>query len=263
MNEDLPQTVVREVWVPAPADVVWRFLATDDGWAAWWGPGSTIDARPGGAMAIAYPNGQTAEGTVIAVDPGQAISFTWGFDRDPTPVPVDGSTVFLTLTATEEGTTVRLVHRLADEDAANQHVAGWRYQLGLFRAAVAGAVLAPGLAALVDAWHACWSGSGADGLAAVVTSDVVVDEPMAALAGISDVAAWAGAVRQFRPGVVRRTGAPALCGDLATWDWEVEANGAVIATGRSVGRVTADGRFRQVTGFWLTAPAGFTVSTVG
>ncbi|GAC1362641.1 MAG: hypothetical protein NVSMB32_03220 [Actinomycetota bacterium] len=92
--------------------------------------------------------------------------------------------------------------------------------------------------------------------------DVVVDESMAALAGLADLDAWIDQSLRHFPALVRRTGSPALCGDLATWDWEVVASGATVATGRSVAHLGADGRFRRVTAFWLTAPPGLPTSVV-
>ena len=60
----------------------------------------------------------------------------------------------------------------------------------------------------------------------------------------------------------RSIGPPALCGAQTTWDWEILAGDAVLATGRSVGRLAPDGRLAAITGFWLTAPPGVPTSVV-
>src|SRR5437588_8730716 len=122
----------RDVELCAIRETEGDYLSTDEGCAAWWGPGSSIKAVPGGSMQIVYPNGQTAEGTVQEVEPPRRIVFTWGYPRPEAGVPVDGSTVEIALEATEGGTRLSLVHRVADEAAAEAHRTGWRYQLGLF-----------------------------------------------------------------------------------------------------------------------------------
>jgi hypothetical protein len=42
---DLRARVERELRIPALPATVWRFLSTNEGWAAWWGPGSQIEPR--------------------------------------------------------------------------------------------------------------------------------------------------------------------------------------------------------------------------
>jgi uncharacterized protein YndB with AHSA1/START domain len=276
-DEPLPELVRREVVLPAPPEKVWTFLATDAGWADWWGAGSTIDARPDGPMHITYPDGRSAEGRVLEVEAPTRISFTWGFDRPDAPVPLDGSVVEITLTPCPEGTRLLLVHRLADSAARDAHEPGWRFQLGLFRGVVAARALGPSLVDTIDRWHAAWSvgategptepGSRRSALARVVHPDVVVEEPMASLRGLDDLDAWVAQVATHLAVSIRREGRPALCGDLATWAWVVVRAGApddgtAVAQGRSVARLGPDGRFRSVTGFWIDGPPGVPVSLV-
>jgi uncharacterized protein YndB with AHSA1/START domain len=269
-DERFPVIVVRTVVIPSSLDVVWRFLSTDEGWAAWWGAGSTIDARPGGAMAIAFPNGQTAEGRVVEASAPRRLIFTYGFPRPDPPIPLDGSLVEVTLRAVAEGTELTLEHRLAEAPTGEDFEAGWRYQLGLFRTSVVRADHGPGLAARIDAWHAAWSEPEAEArrraLADVVVDDVDVSEPMAALGGARDLDGWIAQSQAHFPARVRRSGPPALTGDAATWDWEVLMAGdgeRPVATGRSVARLGPHGRFRSVVAFWLTGPPGVPTSTVG
>src|SRR6267378_1098491 len=108
MNE-LSFSVTRDLTICAPVEAVWHYLSTEEGWAAWWGPGSSIKAVPGGPMQIVYPNGQTAEGTVQEVEPPRRIVFTWGFDRPDPVIPLEGSLVEITLDATDGGTRLHLV----------------------------------------------------------------------------------------------------------------------------------------------------------
>jgi uncharacterized protein YndB with AHSA1/START domain len=263
---DLPFSVTRDIDMCARGETVWDYLSTDEGWAAWWGAGSSIKAVPGGSMKIVYPNGQTAEGTVQEVEPPRRIVFTWGFDRPDTMIPLEGSLVEITLDAIGGGTRLRLVHRVADEAAARAHRTGWRYQLGLLRSLLSRDVLGRGLADRIDRWHSVWGATDAAErrrtLEEIATADLVVDESMAALSGIDDLDEWIAQSQAQFTATVRRTGPPAVSADRATWDWEVIAGEAAMATGRSTADLVPDGRFRRITSFWLSAPPGFPISVV-
>jgi hypothetical protein len=192
--------------------------------------------------------------------------FTWGFDRPDPVIPLEGSLVEITLEATDGGTRLRLVHRVADEAAARTHRTGWRYQLGLFRSLLSRDVLGRGLAGRIDRWHGVWGvtdpAERRRTLEEIAAADLVVDESMAALTGIDDLDEWIAQSQAQFTATVRRIGDPAVSADRATWDWEVTAGDATIATGRSTADLGADGRFRRITSFWLTAPAGFPISVV-
>jgi hypothetical protein len=67
MNPDnLTQTLERSVLIHAERATVFRYFTDSARFARWWGEGSSIDARPGGAMRIRYPNG--IEASVIRRD---------------------------------------------------------------------------------------------------------------------------------------------------------------------------------------------------
>lgn len=262
----LKSVVRRQVLVPATPEKVWHFLSTNDGWAAWWGPGSTIEARPGGGVNIRYPNGQSAVGDVIEVEDGRRLSFTFGYDRPQSPLAPGTSIVEIDLEEITTGTRVWLAHLLPDGPAAQMHEAGWRYQLGLFARLVSRDTLGPDLVATIDAWHAAWAitapADRRERLKAVVTDDVIVTEPMAQLRTVGDVDAWIGQVQSQMAATVRRSGGPALSGDTAVWDWVIEGNGQQLASGRSVARFHVDGRMSEVVGFWLSGPPGVPTSLV-
>jgi hypothetical protein len=215
---------------------------------------------------IGYPNGQTADGRIVEVDPERRLVFSFGYDRADTPLPAGSSIVEIRLEPIEQSTIVRLLHLLPDDEQARQHAAGWRYQLGLFASVVGREALGGRLTAHADAWHAAWTVT--DGAArrrsleAVVAPEIRVVEPMAQISGLDDLHAWIAQVQQQMPAMVRRSTQPALCGELATWDWEIIAGDQAIATGRTIARVLGDGRFAEVTSLWLTAPPGFPTSVV-
>ena len=68
----------RTVVIRASRDTVFGFLTNAAEWAAWWGAGSTIDARPGGAMLIRHSNGVEASGEVLDIRAPERIVFTYG-----------------------------------------------------------------------------------------------------------------------------------------------------------------------------------------
>lgn len=218
---ELPFTVTRDVTICARMETVWEYLATDEGWAAWWGPGSSIKAVPGGAMQIVYPNGLTAEGTVHEVEPPRRITFTWGFPRPDPVIPVDGSLVEITLAPSDAGTRLQLVHRVANEEAAGAHRTGWRYQLGLFATLVSREVLGRGLAGRIDAWHAAWAETDSalrrSALGDIAAADLIVDESMAELQGLDDLDEWIAQSQSQFTATVRRQGDPAVSANRATW----------------------------------------------
>jgi uncharacterized protein YndB with AHSA1/START domain len=72
----LPRQLDRDVLILADRETVFRFFTDPERWAAWWGAGSTIDARPGGRMIIRYPNALEAHGEVLHVRPPDEILFT-------------------------------------------------------------------------------------------------------------------------------------------------------------------------------------------
>jgi uncharacterized protein YndB with AHSA1/START domain len=105
MSSDL---VLRHLDLDHPADAVWRLLTDDDDLASWMGEGSTIDARPGGALRVAdVETGRPRWGVVLHVDHGRELAVRWwpeGADEHG-----EGSEVRFTLLPRPGGT--RLVVR--------------------------------------------------------------------------------------------------------------------------------------------------------
>src|SRR4051794_39389683 len=113
----MPSTLPPPLHPPAtthaePGKGFWVLPPTPRG-AAWWGAGSTIDARPGGQLRIRYPDGTEAQGEVVAVRPPQEIVFTYGY-ASGTPMPPGGSTVTIRLERATDGTRLHLTHAFAD-----------------------------------------------------------------------------------------------------------------------------------------------------
>jgi uncharacterized protein YndB with AHSA1/START domain len=244
----------RSVLVRARPGVVFAFLTEPAKWAAWWGDGSTIDARPGGRMLIRHPNGVLVSGIVEEVLPPQRIVFTYGY-ASGTPFPPGGSRVTIRLHPDEEGTRLHLVHDFADAVPRDEHLQGWRYQLSLFANLVADTTHADA-ADVVDRWFAAWSDAGSGNrnavLAQILSPRIQVSDRFSCLAGPDDVSAHLAAVHRFMPGMrMTRVGDVRQCQGLVLADWVARgSDGAERGRGTNVFRVDIDGRIDAVTGFW-------------
>ncbi len=145
----LTHLVDRTVVIQATPAIVFAFLTETPRWAAWWGAGSEIDARPGGRMTIRYPDGTEVTGEVTEVRAPKRIAFTYGYASGKM-IPPGGSRVTIDLEPVGAATRLKLTHEVAEEITRDLHVQGWRYQLSLFANVVADAVNA-GAASVVDA----------------------------------------------------------------------------------------------------------------
>jgi len=251
----LEHVLERTVLIHATRETVFRYFTDSARFAAWWGEGSTIDARPGGAMRIRHPNGVLASGEVVEVLPPSRVVFTYGYEDPAKPVPPGSSRVVVTLDEREDGTLLRLRHELPDAASRDQHVQGWRYQLAVF-ANVAAREAAAGLPAAVDAFFAAWSekdeGRRRTALAAILTEDATFADAFSCTAGIDDLVAHLAAAQIHMPGLtLSRSGDVRQCQGTTVVDWVAKgADGAARGKGTNVFELAPDGRVRRVVGFW-------------
>ena len=150
----------RTVTIAARRETVFRYFTDSERFAAWWGRGSTIEPRPGGAVEIRFPNAIVAGGEVIEIAPPERVVFSYGFASGQ-PIPIGASRVTITLEETAAGTLVRLRHELPNAEVRDEHVQGWRYQLAVFANVVAKEAHA-GAASLADRFFGCWGETDAD-----------------------------------------------------------------------------------------------------
>ena len=99
----LTHTLDRTILIRASPEIVFRYFTDSARWAAWWGAGSFIEARPGGEMRIRYPDGSEAVGTVLEVAPVERIVFTYGYATGQM-IPPGGSRVTIRLDPDTDGT---------------------------------------------------------------------------------------------------------------------------------------------------------------
>jgi len=245
----------RTILIVAPPDLVFRYFTDSARWAAWWGAGSTIDARPGGRVYVRHPEGTEAAGEVIEIAPPTRIVFSYGYVTGA-PVPVGGSRVTIRLEPAPRGTRLHLAHEFADAAARDEHIQGWRYQLSVFANVVANEAHA-GVAARVDGWFGLWTETDeavrAKTLAEIAASGVLVHDRFSCIEGAAELTKHIGAAQRFMPGMrLERAGEPRHCQGLLLVEWTASgADGQPRGRGTNVFTLGADGRIEGVTGFWM------------
>jgi uncharacterized protein YndB with AHSA1/START domain len=132
MMTSLPHVLERSILICAQRATVFRYFTDSARFADWWGQGSVIDGRKGGAFVIRYPNGVTASGEVVDLVPDERVVMSYGYDDPGKPIPPGGSLVTITLHERPGGTLLHLRHEVAEAKVRDEHVQGWRYQLAVF-----------------------------------------------------------------------------------------------------------------------------------
>jgi uncharacterized protein YndB with AHSA1/START domain len=253
MTASLAHSLDRTVIIRAARRTVFRYFTDPVRWAAWWGAGSTIDARPGGEMRIRYPDGTEALGEVQEVAAPERIVFTYGYAKGQ-PVPPGASLVTIHLEAHELGTRVRLEHAFADAAVRDDHVQGWRYQLSLFGNVVANDVNA-GASQLADRWFAIWAmadeGDRRTALDAIALPTVQFGDRYSVIDGRDELVAHIGGAIRFMGSLrIERKGDARHCLGTLLVDWTAVRDGQPFGSGTNVFVLDAEGRIAAVTGFW-------------
>jgi uncharacterized protein YndB with AHSA1/START domain len=251
----LAHTLERTLTIAARRDTVFAYFADSARFAAWWGPGSSIDGRPGGAVRIRYPNGVVASGEVVEIEAPRRIAFTYGYEDPAKGLAPGASCVTVTLDEEAAGTRIRLHHELPDAAARDAHAAGWRFQLSLF-ANLATREAHADVGTVIGRFFLAWNTIDAQArqamLAAAVTDDVTFRDPYAAVCGVEDLGAHITAVHAFMPGVTLAPGGEARqCQGTALCEWVARApDGAARGAGTNVFTLAPDGRIAACVGFW-------------
>jgi uncharacterized protein YndB with AHSA1/START domain len=253
----LSHRIDRNLVIQASPAIVFSFLTETPRWAAWWGAGSEIEARPGGRMRIVYPGGREATGEVIEVVAPERIVFTYGY-ADGQMIPPGGSRVTIELEPIGSATRLRLIHDVADEQVLNEHIQGWRYQLSLF-SNVAADVAQAGAAGVVDAWFDAWADRDAAAREATLSRIAVpalsFRNRYSNTEGIADLVAHITAAQHFMPGIrMQRNGDVRHCQGTVLADYVARSvDGQQRAAGTNVFQFNADGRLEGVVGFMAIA----------
>jgi uncharacterized protein YndB with AHSA1/START domain len=254
MTSTLPHSLERVVLIRARRETVFRYFTDSERWAAWWGTGSTIEARPGGRVFVRYPNAVEARGEVLEVVAPRRIVFTFGYPSGQ-PIPEGASRVTISLEEDPAGTRLELRHEFAELEAREQHVQGWRYQLAVFANVVADHA-ASAASERVDAWFAAWSEPDPTrrhaALDRAVAPGVRFRDRFSLVEGRQDLEPHLAAVHVFMPGNrLERSGALRHCQGTILADWIVRgADGAEKGRGTNVFTLDPDGRIQEVVGLW-------------
>ena len=253
----LTHQVDRTVVIQAMPAIVFAFLTETPRWAAWWGAGSEIDARPGGRMKIRYPDGTEVTGEVTEVRAPKRIAFTYGYASGKM-IPPGGSRVTIELEPVGAATRLKLTHEVAEEITRDLHVQGWRYQLSLFANVVADAVNA-GAASVVDAWFDAWAdpdaASRARTLSRIAADGLRFHDRYSNTDGVGDLVAHIAGAQRFMPGIrMQRRGDVRHCQGTVLADFVARSSdGQERASGTNVFGFGADGKLEWVTGFMARA----------
>lgn len=251
MMTPLPYQLDRTVVIHASPETVFRFFTDSARWAAWWGAGSTIDARTGGRVYIRHPGAVEVLGEVLEVSPGERIVFSYGYANGK-PMPVGASRVTIRLEPHPSGTQLHLLHEFAEPAPRDEHIQGWRFQLSLFSNVVANEVYA-NAASVVDQWFAAWilddDMAREETLAKVVTPTIRFRDRYSLLDGMTDLIAHIGASRRFMPGVgLERRGDVRHCQGTVLADWVARSgDGIEKMSGTSVFVFGPDVKIESVT----------------
>ena len=220
--KSLSYSVDRSILIEADRETVFGFFTDSARWATWWGAGSTVDPRPGGALRIQHSNGFVSEGEVLEIAAPERFVFTFSLQSER-PIPAEESRVTIRLQQQEAGTLVRVTHEVADAVVAEQLVQGWRFHFSLFANAVANYVNA-GAPDVVDAWFGLWTEPDAAAREAtlnrIAARKVRFRDRYSRLDGIDDLVAHTGAAQRFMPGIgLGRKGSIRHCQGTVLADW--------------------------------------------
>jgi uncharacterized protein YndB with AHSA1/START domain len=115
------------VHIAAPPERVFDYFIRPEAIVRWMGDYARLDPRPNGEFTLDI-NGVPVRGRYLEVEPPSRIVISWGHAGSDA-LPPGASTVEVTLTPEQDGTTVRIVHSGLPEAEARQHAIGWEHFL--------------------------------------------------------------------------------------------------------------------------------------
>ncbi|HEY1973412.1 MAG TPA: SRPBCC domain-containing protein [Pseudonocardia sp.] len=143
MTTETVEVIVREIDIEASPETVFAFFVDPAKLTQWLAVEATLDARPGGICHQVHAGRPGRgpfhlRGEFLELDPPNRVVFSWGFIEPEIGVPPGASTVEVTLSPSDTGTRVRLVHRGLPAAEIEGHSGGWTVMLDRLRAAVIG-----------------------------------------------------------------------------------------------------------------------------
>lgn len=113
--------------IAAPAERVFEYFTRAEEIVRWMGDYALLDPRPGGEFTLDI-NGVPVRGRYLDLEPPRRLLISWGHAGSKR-LPPGASTLEITLTPDDTGTTVQIVHRGLPELEARQHAIGWQHFL--------------------------------------------------------------------------------------------------------------------------------------
>jgi uncharacterized protein YndB with AHSA1/START domain len=254
MSSDLVYSLERTILICAKRTTVFRFFTDSKRFADWWGEGSTIEGRVGGAVQIRFPNGLRAGGEILEIEPPEKIVFTYGYESGK-PIPPGSSRVTIRLIEQERGTLLTLHHELSNEAARDEHVQGWRYQLSVFANAAANdqhADFQKRINGYFEIWNTADASTRRRKMDSVFDNEIVFHDQYSCTQGLEDLNSHLSAMQHFMPGLtIQQEGKAHHCQGAALARWTVSRkDGSEAGKGTNVFRFTPEGKLQAVTGFW-------------
>ena len=243
----------RTIVINAPREAVFRYFTDSAHWSKWWGAGSTIDSKPGGAIYIKYPEGTEVRGEVLEVKPPEKIVFTYGYVNG-NPIPAGSSRVTIQLAAERGGTKLTLTHELDSAAVRDQHVQGWRYQLSVFSNVVADEINA-GASGAIDSWFDAWAEPDAPTrektLTRIATKELSFHDRYSNIGGLTELFPHIAAAQHFMPEMrMKRTGDVRHCQGTVLADFALVGPGdKQLGSGTNVFVFGPTGQIESATGF--------------
>jgi uncharacterized protein YndB with AHSA1/START domain len=115
------------VHIAAEPEHVFEYFIRPDAIVRWMGDYAVLDPRQDGEFTLDI-NGVPVRGRYLEVDPPRRLVISWGHAGSEI-LPPGASTVEITFTGEEGGTTVRVVHADLPELESRQHALGWPHFL--------------------------------------------------------------------------------------------------------------------------------------
>ncbi len=117
--------IVKDVYINAPARLVYAFLTEPAKIAQLIGTEADVNPHPGGLFRIVATATDIIRGTYLEAVPDSKVTFTWGFEGEGHTLPAGSTVVEISLHPQGAGTRLNLVHRELPAAWRADHVAGW------------------------------------------------------------------------------------------------------------------------------------------
>jgi uncharacterized protein YndB with AHSA1/START domain len=127
--------------IRATPDQVFDFLVTPEGMTLWMGEHAVLDPTPGGVFEVDIA-GSPIRGRYLEVIRPARVVVSWGV-AGSAELPIGASRVSFTLTATDRGTRVDLLHTDLPEPRVAGHADGWGHFLPRLGSIAEGVTPAP------------------------------------------------------------------------------------------------------------------------